>query len=128
MTVTIPQFGESKSSARARDRGFGRFSSGFDYPHYRSLRQANCCCYQPGHPGRGPNLRLTRKVQGKTVSETFSSPPALRKAQPEVASERDRKQPGLNPLNVPRALVVDKQEDPVFLDWPAQGWRHTDSG
>ncbi|MGO9272899.1 MAG: DUF6788 family protein, partial [Terriglobia bacterium] len=41
-------------------------------------------CHQPGHRGHGPNFRLTRKVQGKTVSETFSSPAALRKAQREV--------------------------------------------
>ncbi|MGH8335754.1 MAG: hypothetical protein ACRETL_02765, partial [Gammaproteobacteria bacterium] len=31
-----------------------------------------------------PHVRLTRRVQGKTVSETFSSPAALRKAQREV--------------------------------------------
>ena len=40
---------------------------------------------RPGHPGHGPNFRLTRKVEGKTVSETFSSPAALRKARREVA-------------------------------------------
>ena len=38
-----------------------------------------------GIRGHGPNFRLTRKVQGKTVSETFPSPAALRKAQREVA-------------------------------------------
>ena len=47
--------------------------------------KANCCCHQPGHPGHGPNFRLTRKVQGKTISETFCSAVALRKAQREVA-------------------------------------------
>jgi hypothetical protein len=45
----------------------------------------NCRCHQPGQPGHGPNFRLTLKEQGKTVSETFSSPAALRKAQLEVA-------------------------------------------
>ena len=45
----------------------------------------NCRCHQTGHPGHGPHFRLTRKLQGKTVSETFSSPAALRKAQREVA-------------------------------------------
>jgi hypothetical protein len=32
----------------------------------------------------GPNLRLTRKIKGKTVTETFSSPAAMQKAQREV--------------------------------------------
>ena len=47
--------------------------------------KANCACHRPGHPGHGPNFRLTRKVEGKTVSETFSGPAALRKATREVA-------------------------------------------
>lgn len=44
----------------------------------------NCHCHLPHHPGHGPNFRLTRKVRGKTVSETFPNPAALRKAQREV--------------------------------------------
>jgi len=43
-----------------------------------------CRCHQPNQPGHGPNFRLTRKVTGKTVSETFASPAELRKAQREV--------------------------------------------
>ncbi len=44
----------------------------------------NCHCHQPNQPGHGPNFRLTRKVNGKTVSESFSSAAELRKAQREV--------------------------------------------
>ena len=44
-----------------------------------------CHCAKSGDLGHGPNVRLTRKVQGKTVTETFASPAALRKAQNEVA-------------------------------------------
>lgn len=45
----------------------------------------SCHCRKEGDPGHGPFYRLTRKVHGKTVTETFSSPAALRKAQSEVA-------------------------------------------
>jgi len=45
----------------------------------------NCHCHQDGDPGHGPYYRLTRKVEGKTVTETFSSPASLAKAQREVA-------------------------------------------
>jgi hypothetical protein len=38
-----------------------------------------------GDPGYGPYYRLTRKVNGKTVTETLSSPASLAKAQREVA-------------------------------------------
>ena len=45
----------------------------------------NFHCHQPGHPGHGPNLRLTYKVEGKTVTESFATPAAQRKAEREVA-------------------------------------------
>ena len=44
----------------------------------------NCHCHQPNQPGHGPNFRLTRKINGKTVSESFSSAAELHKAQREV--------------------------------------------
>ena len=44
----------------------------------------NCRCHLPNQPGHGPNFRLTRKVHGRTISETFSSAAELRKAQREV--------------------------------------------
>jgi hypothetical protein len=43
-----------------------------------------CRCHQPDQPAHGPNFRLTRKVKGKSVTETFASPADLRKAQREV--------------------------------------------
>ena len=45
----------------------------------------NCHCAKRGDTGHGPNFRLTRRVAGKTTTETFASPAALRKAQQEVA-------------------------------------------
>lgn len=46
----------------------------------------NCHCARHGDPGHGPNFRLTRRIAGKTTTETFDSPAALRKAQHEVAA------------------------------------------
>ena len=43
-----------------------------------------CHCHRPDDPGHGPFYRLTRKVNGKSVTETFSTAAALRKAQQEV--------------------------------------------
>jgi hypothetical protein len=44
-----------------------------------------CHCRKDGDPGHGPFYRLTRKVRGKTQTESFATPAALRKAQSEVA-------------------------------------------
>src|SRR5258708_3160341 len=43
-----------------------------------------CHCSRPNDPGHRLSFRLTRKVRGKTVTETFSSPAALRMAREEV--------------------------------------------
>jgi hypothetical protein len=48
--------------------------------------KTNCHCAKRDDPGHGPSFRLTRKVQGKTVTETFASSASLRKAQQEVAA------------------------------------------
>jgi len=45
----------------------------------------NCHCHKPGEPGHGPNLRMTYKAGGKTITESFATPAAQRKAQREIA-------------------------------------------
>ena len=47
-----------------------------------------CHCHKPNDPGHGPNLRLTYKVQGKTVTESFPNRAAQRKAEREIAGFR----------------------------------------
>ncbi len=48
----------------------------------------DCRCHRPGQPGHGPNLRLTYKVDGKTISESLPTPAAIHKAEREVAEFR----------------------------------------
>ena len=49
----------------------------------------NCHCAQPDDPGRGPNMRLTYKSQGKTVTEALPTAAAVRKAEQEIAEFRN---------------------------------------
>jgi hypothetical protein len=60
----------------------------------------NCHCRRAGDPGHGPYYRLTRKVNGKTVTETFSSAASLTKAQREVAECRRFRELGDQLLDV----------------------------
>lgn len=62
----------------------GDFRSGSITTTSGKCGKPNCHCHKPGSPGHGPNYRLTRKQNGKTVTETFSGPAELRKAQFEV--------------------------------------------
>jgi hypothetical protein len=54
----------------------------------RRCGKPSCHCAKPNDPGHDPQFRLTRRVAGKTVTETFPNPAALRKAQQEVAEFR----------------------------------------
>jgi hypothetical protein len=51
----------------------------------RRCGKPSCHCAKPNDPGHDPQLRLTRRVAGKTVTETFPNPASLRKAQQEIA-------------------------------------------
>ena len=51
----------------------------------RRCGKPSCHCAKPHDPGHDPQFRLTRRVAGKTVTETFPNPAAFNKAQREVA-------------------------------------------
>ena len=51
-----------------------------------------CHCAQPDDPGHGPNLRLTYKSRGKTVTEALPTSAAVRKAEEEIAEFRHYQQ------------------------------------
>lgn len=50
----------------------------------RRCGKPTCHCAKPNDSGHEPQLRLTRRVHGKTIAESFASPAAFRKAQAEV--------------------------------------------
>ena len=51
-----------------------------------------CHCHRPGERGHGPTLRLTYKVGGKTVTESFATWAAQRQAEREIAEFRKYQQ------------------------------------
>ena len=50
----------------------------------RRCGKPTCHCAKANDPGHDPQIRLTRKVEGKTVAESFPSASAWRKAQAEI--------------------------------------------
>ena len=51
-----------------------------------------CHCHLPDDPGHRPHPRLTYKLNGKTLTESFPTPAAQRKAEREVAAFRRYRQ------------------------------------
>jgi hypothetical protein len=50
----------------------------------RRCGKSTCHCAKANDPGHDPQIRLTRKVEGKTVAESFPCAAAWRKAQAEI--------------------------------------------
>jgi hypothetical protein len=51
-----------------------------------------CHCHGPDDPGHSPHPRMTYKVYGKTVTESFATPAAQRKAEREIEAFRSYRQ------------------------------------
>lgn len=75
---------QRRSDILSRILQLGDFRSGSITAIKGRCGKSNCRCHQPGQPGHGPNFRLTRKLKGKTISESFSTAAELHKAQREV--------------------------------------------
>ena len=77
----------------------------------------NCRCHQPHHLGHGPHFRLTRKENGKTVTETFATPAELHKAQREVEAYHRFRQLAQQLLEVNEKICRAR---PVEEEWTLQ--------
>ena len=84
MSDSLNTLEQQRSQILSEILQLGDFRSGSITTIQGRCGKPNCHCHQPGQPGHGPHFRLTRKENGKTISESFFSPAALRKAQREV--------------------------------------------
>jgi hypothetical protein len=84
MPDSLAQLEKQRTELFRQIADLGDFRRGSISATFGKCGKLVCHCAQPNDPGHGPNFRLTQKVQGKTVTETFASPLGLRKAQREV--------------------------------------------
>ncbi len=84
MSDSLAALEQQRSNILMQILELGDFRSGSITTISGRCGKPSCRCHQPDQPGHGPNFRLTRKIDGKSVSETFSTAVELRKAQREV--------------------------------------------
>jgi hypothetical protein len=89
MPDSLPDLESRRAAVQSQIAQLGDMRSGSITETGGHCGNPNCHCHQANDPGHGPYHRLTRKVNGKTLTETFPSPASLSKAQGEVA-ERQR--------------------------------------
>ena len=86
MPDPMPQLEAQRTNLFRQLAALGDFRRGSITATSGKCGKPTCHCAKGDDSGHGPNFRLTRKVQGKTVTETFAAPAVLRKAQQEVAT------------------------------------------
>ena len=88
MNQSVQQLEQRRKQLLAAFAALGDLRPGSISGIIRGCGKPSCHCALPDDPGHGPNLRLTYKVQGKTISEALPTPAAVRKAESEVAEFR----------------------------------------
>ena len=83
----------------------------------RRCGKPSCHCAKPNDPGHDPQFRLTRKVAGKSVTESFPNPAALRKAQQEVAEFHRFQKLGEDLVRVNENICALRPVEPQQGSW-----------
>lgn len=88
MPLSLSELEQHRSLLAAQLAQLGDLRPGSVTGIVRRCGKPTCHCAQPDDPGHGPTLRLTYKVQGKTISEALPTPASVRKAEREIAEFR----------------------------------------
>ena len=86
----------------------------------RRCGKPSCHCAKPGDPGHEPQIRLTRRVAGKTVAESFASPAAWRKAQAGIDEYQRFLKLSAELLGVNEKICGQRATPPSDSAWTAQ--------
>ena len=84
MPISLPELEAERSKILRQFTTLGDLRPGSICAVPRRCGKPTCHCAKPNDPGHDPQIRLTRKGDGKTVAESFPSPSAWRKAPSEI--------------------------------------------
>ncbi len=85
---SLPSLEQHRAALASQIAALGDLRSGSITPTSGRCGKPTCHCHQPNDPGHGPNLRLTYKVNGTSVTESLPDQAAVRKAEAEIAEFR----------------------------------------
>jgi hypothetical protein len=92
MPIPISTLEQRRSSLLQQISDLGDFRPGSITGTGGRCGNPGCHCHRDNDPGHAPHSRLTYKVDGKSVTESFASPAAQRKTEAEVAAFRQYQQ------------------------------------
>jgi hypothetical protein len=83
VSYSLDEFEQKRKAIVQRIAELGDLRAGSITSTSGRCGKPGCRCHQPGQSAHGPNLRLTYKVDAKTVSESLPTPAAIHKAERE---------------------------------------------
>ena len=101
--------------------GLGDLRPGSITALVRRCGKPTCHCAKPNDPGHDAQFRLARRVAGKTVTESFPNPAALRKAQKEVAEFRRFQKLSTELVTLNERICARRPVEPERGGWTEPG-------
>jgi hypothetical protein len=120
MSLSLPVLEAKRSGILQQLVALGDLRPGSISAVVRRCGKPNCHCAKPDDPGHDPQLRLVRKVNGKSVAESFASPAAFRKAQREVAEFHRLQSLNAELVALNEQICRLRPVEPDAADWTAQ--------
>ena len=120
MPDSLPDLEADRAKLFHQMQTLGDFRTGSISAVIRRCGKPTCHCAQPHDPGHDPQFRLTRKADAKTVTESFSTPAAFRKAQREVAEFHRFQTLTADLITVNEKICRLRPTEPEQGDWTPQ--------
>ena len=125
MPQSLSELEQQRSSLATQLSQLGDLRPGSVTGIVRRCGKPTCHCAQPDDSGHGPTLRLTYKVQGKTISEALPTPALVRKAEREIAEFRKFQELSRSFLNVNETICrLRPVEEQRLSEQEKNGGRH----
>ena len=120
MPDSLPDLEADRANLFQQMQALGDFRPGSISVVVRRCGKPTCHCAQPDDPGHDPQFRLTRKVGGKSVTESFSTPAAFRKAQLEVTEFHRFQALTADLIAVNEKICHHRPAEPEQVGWTPQ--------
>ena len=120
MSQSLPTLEAKRSGILQQLVTLGDLRPGSISAAVRRCGKPNCHCAKPDDPGHDPQLRLVRKVNGKSVAESFTGAASFRKAQREVAEFHRLQSLNAELVAVNEQICRLRPVEPEATGWTAQ--------
>ncbi len=120
MSDSLPALETERTQILRQFGGLGDLRPGSICAVPRRCGKPTCHCAKPHDPGHDPQIRLTRKVGGKTVGETFHSVAAYRKAQAEIQEHHRFQELSAELVAVNEKICRRRPVEPEPRGWSAE--------